>query len=105
MQNRQFRSRLGAQDSDQREPAAGGLPFSPQHRLNQDAPVAETPAPPAVIVYAGCTIRYMGRLWTVERVNQHSGHGPLIAISSVEDDTFELICGKGCDGPFEVVAW
>lgn len=91
---------LEAQDSDQRERERNPFPL-------QDAPAAETPASPAapVIVYAGCVIRYLGRLWTVERVNHHPGHGPLMAISSVDDDTFELICGKGCDGPFEVVAY
>jgi hypothetical protein len=84
---------LGTQDSDQREMA----------RVTPFPPVAVTPAPPALV--AGISlIHYLGRDWLVERVNDHAGHGPLLAIRSLESDDIELICGWGCDGPFELLA-
>jgi hypothetical protein len=88
---------LGTQDSDLRQRGEVSNSPSPAHV----AAAAVTPAPPVVV---GSEIRYLGRLWTVERINHHPGHGPLMAISALDDDSFELICGKGCDGPFEVLA-
>jgi hypothetical protein len=91
---RWLKARSEAQGSDQREPQP--------HAGSHDTPAAVTPASPTV-VYAGCRIRFLGRTWIVERVNHHAGHGPLLAISAEDDDSFELICGRGCDGPFEVL--
>jgi hypothetical protein len=37
-------------------------------------------------------------------MNDHAGHGPLLAIRAEDDGSVDLICAWGCDGPYEVLA-
>jgi hypothetical protein len=51
----------------------------------------------------GTQLRYMGRIWVVDRINYHPRWGDFYALTALDDGAYELISAQGADGNFEVV--
>jgi hypothetical protein len=52
----------------------------------------------------GSRILWLGRIWTVDRINYHPMLGDFYALTAEDDGAFELISARGCDGNFEILA-
>jgi hypothetical protein len=55
------------------------------------------------VVTVGTRILYLGRTWTVDRINNHPRWGDFFALTAEDDGSYELISAVGADGNFEVL--
>ena len=88
----------GAKDS-----VYGSPVLRPLHTVSVGGPVPASQIVSPTLVYTGCRIRFLGRTWTVDRINYHPRFGDFFALTAEDDGSYELIGARGCDGQYEVL--